>query len=150
MIKQKQNTSYKAMLRNRVPLLIDAALKYCKAKECWINHVYDNFINIYADKEQRYEATRIALGISGKYRNFDFHKTIAWDDLNKEETENWESVEEWVLWFQNHAMDIKNEYEKIKNIYTRDETEMYLADKFLATEDQDTAYKLISFIIDTI
>lgn len=149
MINQK-NTSYKAMLRNRVPLLIDAALKYCKAKECWINHVYDNFINVYADKEQRYEATRIALGISGKYRNFDFHKTIAWDNLDKEETENWESVEEWVIWFQEHAMDIKNEYEKIKNLYIREIAEMYLTDKFLATEDQDTAYKLIGFIIDTI
>lgn len=149
MINQK-NTSYKAMLRNRVPLLIDAALKYCKAKECWINHVYDNFINVYADKEQRYEATRIALGISGKYRNFDFHKTIAWDNLDKEETENWESVEEWVIWFQEHAMDIKNEYEKIKNLYVREIAEMYLTDKFLATEDQDTAYKLIGFIIDTI
>lgn len=149
MIKYK-NTSYKAMLRNRTPLLVDAALKYCKAKECWINHVYDNFINVYTDKEQRYEATRIALGISGKYRNFDFHKTIAWDNLDKEETENWESVEEWVIWFQEHAMDIKNEYEKIKNIYVREIAEMYLTDKFLATEDQDAAYKLIGFIIDTI
>ena len=138
------------MLRNRTPLLVDAALKYCKAKECWINHVYDNFINVYTDKEQRYEATRIALGISGKYRNFDFHKTIAWDNLDKEETENWESVEEWVIWFQEHAMDIKNEYEKIKNLYVREIAEMYLTDKFLATEDQDAAYKLISFIIDTI
>ena len=138
------------MLRNRTPLLVDAALKYCKAKECWINHVYDNFINVYTDKEQRYEATRIALGISGKYRNFDFHKTIAWDNLDKEETENWESVEEWVIWFQEHAMDIKNEYEKIKNIYVREIAEMYLTDKFLATEDQDAAYKLIGFIIDTI
>ena len=115
-MKQK-NTSYKAMLRNRTPLLVDAALKYCKAKECWVNHVYNNFINVYIDKEQRYEATRIALGISGKNRNFDFYKTIAWDNLDKEETENWESVQEWVEWFQNHAMDIKHEYEQIKHIY---------------------------------
>lgn len=143
------------MLRNRTPLLVDAALKYCKAKECWINHVYDNFIRVYAEKSARYEATRIILGISDKYRtpkseNFDFHKTIAWYNLDKEETENWESVEEWVIWFQEHAMDIKNEYEKIKNLYVREIAEMYLTDKFLATEDQDTAYKLIGFIIDTI
>lgn len=146
----KKNTSYRSMLRDRVPMVVDAALKWCKAKECWVNHVYDKFVNIYADKEERYHATRIALGISGKYHNFDFHKTIFWEDLNKEETENWESVEEWVYWFQQHAKDIKKEYDNKKNMYTRDEVEMYLTDKFLSTEDEETAYKLIKFIIDTI
>lgn len=147
---KKQNTSYKAMLRDRTPLLVDLALKWCKAKECWINHVYDNFINIYTDKEQRYEATRITLGISGKYRNFDFEKTIAWDNLDKDEEKSWQTVKDWVDWFSNHATDIKNEYEKIKNIYTRDEAEMYLTDKFLATENEAIAYKLIKFIIDSL
>ena len=56
---KKQNTSYKEMLRDRVPLFVDLALKWCKAKEIWINHVYNNFINIYVDKDQRYHATSV-------------------------------------------------------------------------------------------
>ena len=145
-----KNTSYKAMLRNRVPLLVDAALKWCKAKECWINHVYDHFINIYTEKELRYEATRIVLGISSKYRNFDFNKTIAWDNLTDEETESWKSVEAWVVWFQRHAMDIKEEYERCKHLYNQTEVEMYLVDRFLETTNEEAAYKLVEYIITTI
>lgn len=138
------------MLRDRVPLLVNLALKWCKAKECWINHVYDNFVNIYVDKEQRYEATRIVLGISGKYRNFEFNKTIAWDNLTDEETKSWKTVEDWVNWFQNYAMSIKEEYEQYKYIYDSTEIQMYLIDKFLDTQNEDLAYKLVSFITKSI
>lgn len=138
------------MLRDRVPLLVNLALKWCKAKECWINHVYDNFVNIYVDKEQRYEATRIVLGISGKYRNFEFNKTIAWDNLTDEETKSWKTVENWVNWFQNYAMSIKEEYEQYKYIYDSIEIQMYLVDKFLDTQNEDLAYKLVSFITKSI
>ncbi len=33
-------------------------------KELWINHVYNSQISIYADKQERYNATRIVLGLS--------------------------------------------------------------------------------------
>jgi hypothetical protein len=148
MIKQKQNTSYKAMLRDRLPLLINLALKWCKAKECWINHVYDNFINVFTEKDQRYEATRIVLGISSKYRNFDFKKTIAWENLTKEEADSWEAVRSWVTWFQNYAPQIKDRYDEYKHIYN-DHTRLvqYIVDNFIDTENKDTAYKLVEFII---
>ena len=146
----KQSTGYKAMLRDRVPLLVNLALKWCKAKECWINHVYDNFVNIYVDKEQRYEATRIVLGISGKYRNFEFNKTIAWDNLTDEEIKSWKTVENWVEWFQNCAMEIKETYDEYKYVYNSTEIQMLLVDKFLDTQNEDLAYKLVSFIIKSI
>lgn len=145
-----KNTSYKKMLRDRLPLLVSAALKWCKAKECWINHVYDNFINIYADKELRYEATRIMLGISSKYRNFEFDKTIAWDNLIDEEIDSWKSVKSWVEWFQKHAMDIKDEYDLYKFDCDENKIEDYLIDKFLETEDREAARKLVRYIITTL
>ena len=146
---KKQNTSYKTMLRDRTPLLVDLALKWCKAKECWINHVYDNFINIYTDKDQRYEATRILLGISSKYRTFDFNKTILWESLTNEEIETWKKVTDWVKWFQNEATIIKDEYDKNKNIYDYNHLIEYLADNFVITNDKNTAYKLVEFIISS-
>lgn len=149
-MKTIKNTSYKKMLRDRLPLLVSAALKWCKAKECWINHVYDNFINIYADKELRYEATRIMLGISSKYRNFEFDKTIAWDNLIDEEIDSWKSVMSWVEWFQKHAMDIKDEYDLYKFDYDETKIEDYLIDKFLETENKESARKLVRYIITTL
>ena len=68
---------YREMLRDRCPKVVNYALKWCKAKEKWIDHVYFNFIKIYAEKDQRNNATRIALGISeGNQYTFDFEKTI--------------------------------------------------------------------------
>ena len=64
------------MLRNRLPDYVDLALKWCKVKELWINHVYNSQINIYADKQERYNATRITLGLSSKERIFKFEDSI--------------------------------------------------------------------------
>lgn len=102
---------YKAMLRDRVPFIVDIALKYLEIKTIWINHVYDNFIKIYKDKDQRYEATRIALGISKKNREFNFHNTIMWENLSREEYDKWNRIKEWIEWFALHYSYIKNDYD---------------------------------------
>lgn len=108
---KKKNTSYKAMLTNRCPKLVDIALKWCKAKTRWVDYVYDTYINIYTDKESRYEATRIVLGISKKDRQFDFNKTIEWNNLDKEETNYWNNVKGWVEWFTKNHMSIEQDYQ---------------------------------------
>ena len=95
------------MLRDRCPEVIDLALRWCKAKTKWIDHVYSHFINIYVMKEDRYEATRIVLGISNKYRKFDFDKTIDWENISKDEEEYWKTVSEWIVWFQSRHIHIE-------------------------------------------
>lgn len=148
---KKQNTSYKEMLRDRVPLFVDLALKWCKAKEIWINHVYNNFINIYVEKDQRYHATRIVLGISSKYRNFDFNKTIAWDNLTDEEKESWESVETWVSWFSIYGQTIIDKYKEILPSYkTEADAIFYIVNEVIVTKDKVAAYKLVKFIINSL
>ena len=98
-------TGYKEMLRDRCPLVVDYALKCCKAKGRWIDHVYKSFIGFYSDKNERVNATRKSLGIvKGKPRLFDFHSTIDWDNLDDDETQYWEYVEAWVEWFK-HSFD---------------------------------------------
>ena len=149
-MKKKLNTSYKKMLRDRTPQVVDMALKWCKAKECWLNHVYDHFINIYAEKEMRYEATRIVLGISGKYHNFDFEKTIDWENLDDKDKESWQSIADWVKWFQTELMVIEQTYKLYKNEYNRTELEMFIVDRHIDTEDSELAYKLVKFILDNL
>lgn len=103
-------TGYKEMLRDRCPIVVDWALKWCKAKTRWIDHCYEKFIGIYKANTERYEATRICLGISGKYRDFDFHKTVDWDNLTEDETKYWNYVESWVKWFRETMLFIEEEY----------------------------------------
>ena len=59
------------MLRDRVPFVVNLALKWCSAKGNWVDHVYDSQISIYATKEDRYDATRHVLGLKKHNREFD-------------------------------------------------------------------------------
>lgn len=106
----KKNTGYREMLRDRCPKLVDYALKWCKSKETWLDHVYKNFIWIYVDNEARLKATKITLGINTKHNKFKFEDTIAWDNLTKKETEAWKRVAGWVSWFQKTYSYVENTY----------------------------------------
>lgn len=131
-IMKKKSTSYREMLRDRCPKVVSYALKWQKAKEKWIDHAYKNFINIYVEKDERKHATRIILGIAKFYRNFDFHKSIDWDNLLPEDKAYWERVESWVDWFQKNYSYIQNVYE-ISRKAGKDElnTKVEIIDKWL-------------------
>lgn len=103
---------YREMLRSRCPKVVNYALKWKKAKSAWIEHTYASFIRIYCDKDQRNNAVRIVLGIkNGKVKNFDFRKSIDWDNLNPKDTQYWENVSSWVEWFVNKYSYIENMYD---------------------------------------
>ena len=104
-------TGYKEMLRDRLPITVNIALKWCGAKQKWIDHSYNQFINVFKSKTDRYETTRIILGISKKQRNFDFHKSIDWNSLTEEQKLYWDRIESWVIWFKKMYSYIVNDYE---------------------------------------
>ena len=115
----KTSTGYREMLRDRCPKVVSLALKYCKAKETWLDHVYKNFIWVYVSKKERLAETRRILGITNpKKRNFVFEDTIDWDNLNKEETAYWKNIASWVSWFTITVPNIENEYEISKKTGT--------------------------------
>lgn len=99
------------MLRNRCPDVVSYALKWQKAKERWIDHAYTNFIKFYVDNNEKKHTARIILGIAKFYRNFDFDKSIDWDNLMPEEKAYWERVSSWVSWFRREYAFIENAYE---------------------------------------
>lgn len=108
------------MLRDRLPVYADMALRYCKCKNMWIDHVYDNFIYIFSKKTLRESSAKICLGIykaNGKEKqNFIFHNTIDWDNLDNDQTEAWLNVEGWVNYFNDNlimlqqAMQLEERY----------------------------------------
>ena len=107
-------TGYKGMLRDRCPTVVNYALKWQKAKERWIDHAYVNFIKFYCDNNERKHVTRIILGIAKFYRNFEFDKSIDWDNLTPEETVYWKRVSSWVRWFMEEYMWIEETYNTYK------------------------------------
>lgn len=126
------NTSYKQMLRNRCPEAIDKALKFCKAKELWLDHVYNNFIWIYASKKDRLDATKRILGLKNNRANFNFAQTIDWNNLSKEDVKFWKSVEYYVDLFKFSSNAIRDHYLHMKSWHmTTEEIKLNMIKKFL-------------------
>lgn len=150
---------YREMLRDRCPKVVDYALKWQKAKDAWIEHVYHNFIGIYVAKDNRNNATRIALGIvDGKIKNFEFDKTINWDDLTDEETTYWKRVSSWVEWFRTNYAYIENMYDTSKKV-GKDEEDIkieiiihwlgwLMPDKDNTEEESQAKYQYIDKLVD--
>lgn len=145
------NTSYKNMLRDRIPVYVDLALKWCKAKERWLNLVYDKQINIYVNKEDRYNATRIILGISNKNKLFDYKKSLDWDLLSKDDELILKPTIGWVDWFKHYLPYVDN----IRKINlsmgkSSEDTISELYSIFVKTTNKDTALELAKFFVNNL
>lgn len=90
-------SGYKEMLRNNIPFALHITLLWCNCKTKFINHVYDNFIHVFADHQERHRVTKYI--IHELDRDEDINKCINWDDLNNSETEAWNNVRNWHKWF---------------------------------------------------
>ena len=144
-------TGYKEMLRDRLPVTVNFALKWCKAKERWLDHVYNSSVNIYEDKDCRKEATRIILGLSKKNRQFNFHDTIDWDNLTEDDQKYWKYVEEWVDWFRKTYLYIQNEYTNSLTLGLHmDMIKTKIKSNFLMNLDEEWKEKLCNYLIYTI
>lgn len=64
----EKSTGYKGMLRDRMPLNLDFALRWCKAKDKWINLVYEEYIKP-LEREKRSVAVKRALRLRPAYSN---------------------------------------------------------------------------------
>lgn len=133
-------SGYKSMLRDRMPRMMSLALKYCKAKEDWIEHCYNNFIRVVPQSE-RSVTVKEMLGICKKpgckklltqddyimmalygYKRKDiptqdlsqlyytFKETIDWEGLDDSEVNFWTGVCNAVNWFSKTYAYIENDY----------------------------------------
>lgn len=103
-------TGFKEMLRDRIPVYADIALKWCKTKERWINIVYRDTISVFADKNDRYDITKTVLGLKSKDKMFNFDDTVYWDALSEDEYKILKVASSWVKWFKYYFAFIENEY----------------------------------------
>lgn len=80
---------YKAMLRDRMPLMLDLALKWCKAKERWINYVYDNVVKKYPQNKRSVVVKQI-LGIKQRWKRqeiYDQLRYVEFKPVTKEQVD---------------------------------------------------------------
>ena len=114
------------MLRDRLPRYVSDALKWCKAKEAWLDHVYKNFIWLYKDNKERLAQTRLVLGYKENLpREFKFEDTIDWQNLDDAETKRWKEVQQWVSWFTTTVPCIEDDYNSYKKKGLTTETIKY-------------------------
>lgn len=71
---------YKQMLRDRMPKMLDLALRWTKAKQRWIDYVYDNMIKKYSP-EQRSTIVKVILGIKQKYKRQQIYDQVKYSEL---------------------------------------------------------------------
>ena len=146
-----ETNGYKGMLRDRLPKTVDIALKWCKAKERWINHTYDNFIDIFSENKEKNNATKVILGISTRYKSFDFHKTIMWDNMTDLEISYWKNVESWVNWFRTNYIYIQNEVNNSLILGVEiNVIKQKIKKNFLSQLDEEWQDKLCNYLISTL
>jgi hypothetical protein len=146
-----ETNGYKGMLRDRLPKTVDIALKWCKAKERWINHTYDNFIGIFSENKEKDNATKVILGISTRYKSFDFHKTIMWDNMTDLEISYWKNVESWVNWFRTNYIYIQNEVNNSLILGVEiNVIKQKIKKNFLSKLNEEWQDKLCNYLISTL
>lgn len=86
----KYKNGYKGMLKDRMPLMLDLALRLCKAKERWINYVYDNIVSRYP-RERRSIIVKQLLGVKQKWKRQEIYDTLRYVEfkpVTKEQVDN--------------------------------------------------------------
>ena len=163
-------SGYKGMLRDRCPKVVNYALKWQKAKEKWIDHVYSRFIKIIGDEfdethiirkspENKKSVTLMILGIiKGKPKNFKFDSTIDWDNLTDEEREYWHRISSWVYWFSTNHLYIEDLYKNgIKVGKNESDLKVEIIQSYLmnlmpkencSDEEKEAKYKYIDNLVD--
>lgn len=71
---------YKEMLRDRMPEILNLALCWCKAKQRWIDYVYENIVKKYP-KEKRSIVVKTILGIKQQYKRQEVYDQIKYSEL---------------------------------------------------------------------
>ena len=137
---------YKAMIRDRVPQTVDAALKWCSAKTKWVDHVYYHFVWFLAEKDHRDYQVRQLMGlVNNKPINFKFEDTIDWYNADKEEAEYWNKVKQWVNWFEKNTLSVVETWKTQRESYKSEEqVKQYVCTtmfKDLTPEWQDKLYQ---------
>ncbi len=126
---------YRDMIRDRIPVVWDLALKYNRCKKAYVERVYRCYVKRY---DNHWNKSEIKKKKSETIKNLmnpkksEFIDTVDVDIIkNKEEYEYWTGIHSWVRWFARNSMFV---FQEIKDLETKgkndEEIEKELAEKF--------------------
>lgn len=142
---------YKAMLSDRLPYVVNIALKWCESKGRWVEHVYNTQVKIYVKKSDKDYAVRCVLGIAKRHPEFNFNDTIDWNNLSEDDNSHWKWVSDWVNWFQKSFCDIENIIKTSRLIgMLENDIIKEVCTTYLKNMEQESAEKLAKYILKNI
>lgn len=102
-------TGYRKMISDRIPESWDMALRYCKCRQAWIDHIYNIHVrplNNNVMKSRAENEKEKARRIRKLFENKSFSSTINWNKLlqeNLDEYNMWRNIDTWVSWFRSNT-----------------------------------------------
>lgn len=152
-------TGYREMLRDNVPAVWDLALRWCKCKGQWVELVYTTHIAKFNNdhrvlQRNTLKSNKVKMCTLKKRGEYGLYYTFA-DTINlspdifKGESDTydyWVKVNNWVKWFAQKTMLIKDDVRSCKNKgnVPKELLRSYLMNKYSLTD------KLVDFILDNI
>jgi len=79
------------MLRDRMPKMLDLALRHCKAKQRWIDYVYENFVKR-CQREKRSTVVKKLLGIKQQYKRQEIYDNLRYVEFKNVTMEQINSI----------------------------------------------------------
>lgn len=141
------------MIRDRVPRTVNIALKWCQAKEKWINRVFSLSAALYTTKDEKNSAVRKQLGIHEGKQNFNFAESIDLELTKRDrfnritgEDQYWIWVNDWVNWFCENYAYLENSYNITSKFNEKEAWRIKFVSKYtesLGEEAEKLAYYLI-------
>lgn len=125
---------YKNMIRDRIPIVWELALKYNKCKKIYVDRVYYCYIKRYNNHWNKKEINKMKSDTIKNLMNpakTEFIDTVNVDIVkNKEEYEYWTNIASWVKWFARNSMYIFQEIKDLEITKNDDEISEIISKKF--------------------
>ena len=138
-------TNYRQAIRNRCPRTVDLALKWCKAKDNWVEYIYETYFSFLKDNKSKNDQ------LDGIFKQFDFAKNIEWKTLDKPELYYWSQVTDWIEWFTKTLLPISETYKDLcaKELDAQ-YIEVLITKRYLLSIDEKNQKRLYKLLINHI
>lgn len=95
------------MISDKIPMIWDMALRWCKCRTSWIDLFYDNYVRRASKKRKAVVIKRLVNGKADFDCTIDFDKLLMKDD--QEQYEYWVTVSRWKNYFARNYTFMKQE-----------------------------------------
>lgn len=132
-------TGYRKMINDRIPLIWDIGLRWCRCKTAWIEYVYNDCVKKYENDVMHNDYQKKRLKEAEIKRSCNAHNGFKYSlnletmiQISEEKYIFWKNVVKWVNWFSKHYeyIAMAAEIENSTNNTSENELINYINDRF--------------------